>query len=314
MPGGYHMKKRILIYAITITLSIIFSVIFKDIGDRGIFLLYVPLLALKDGLTSLSVASGFGNVIAWLILILVSASPLGIGILILKRKMIAYDIVCLIGLSITLGVSYYLMINTEGVPQWLEIIHFFQEAGDIKPLIAYGILNIWFGLCLLYVVVRILIVTKSFGTNYINLLVILMSVVLVILVQSFSTDLFQGEGKQRTLSILSGTLDIIMMIATLTLSECMITMIDYFRQKEYKDKLLHLAKWIKVLTLIIILLSLTKLISINLYQLRYLNELTNASFDFSIDIVSWLFVFFFYGLYHYITDTKDLMEEAELTI
>lgn len=308
------MKKRILIYAITILLSIIFSVIFKDLGEKGIFLLYVPLLALKDGLTSLSVSSGFGNTIAWMVLLIVSASPLGIGMLILKRKMLTYDIIWLIGLSITLAVAFYFMINMEGIPEWLEVIIFFQEAFDIKPLIAYGILNIWFGLCLLYVVVRILIIKKSFGTNYINLLVILMSVILVILVQSYMKISFQGEGEQRTLSIFAKMLDITMMIATLILSECMITMIDYFRQKEYKDKLLHLAKWIKILTLIIILLSLTKLISINLYQLRYLNKLTNVSFDFSIDIISWLFVFFFYGLYHYITDTKDMMEESELTI
>ena len=308
------MKKRILIYAITILLSIIFSVIFKDLGEKGIFLLYAPLLALKDGLTTLSLSSSFGNFIAVVIWLLVAASPLLAGILILKKKMMTYDILYLTGLSITLGVGYYLMINMQDVPAWLEMIEFFQDAGDIRPVIAYGILNVWFGLLLLYLVIRILIIKKSFGKNYINLLVILMVVVLVITVQSFTQALDLGEGKYRTLMMLAKSFDMILMMATLTLSECMITMIDYFRQKEYREKLIKLAKWIKILTLAIILVSLTKLIIMNYYQLTYLNQLSDTSFDFSIDLISWLFVFFFYGLYHYITDAKDVMEEAELTI
>lgn len=314
MPGGYHMKKRILIYAITITLSIIFSVIFKDLGEKGIFLLYVPLLALKDGLTTLSLSSSFGNVIAVLIWLFVSAIPLIAGIIFLKKKMMTYDILYLTGLSISLGVGYYLMINMQDVPAWLEMIEFFHDAGDIRPVIAYGILNVWFGLLLLYLVIRILIIKKSFGKNYINLLVILMAVVLVITVQSFTQTTDLGEGKYRTLMMLAKSFDMILMMATLTLSECMITMIDYFRQKEYREKLIKLAKRIKILTLVIILVSLTKLISMNYYQLTYLNQLSDTSFDFSIDLISWLFVFFFYGLYHYITDAKDVMEEAELTI
>lgn len=308
------MKKRILIYAITILLSIIFSVIFKDLGEKGIFFLYLPFFAIKDGLISLSMGSNFGNVIAWFIFIFISALPLVIGIVILKKKMLTYDILWLIGLSITLGLGYYLMINMEGVPAWLEMIEFFQEAADIKPIITYGILNVWFGLLLLYIVIRILIIQKTFGKNYINLLVILMCIVLAITVHSLAQIGDLGDGKNRTLMILAKSLDIILMIATLTFIECMITMIDYFRQKEYRDKLIKLAKWIKILTLIIITVSLLKLISTNFYQLVYLNEISNASFDFSVDIISWLFVFFFYGLYHYITDAKDVMEEAELTI
>ncbi len=314
MPGGYHMKQRISIYATTIILSIIISVIFKDLGEKGIFFLYLPFFAIKDGLISLSMGSNFGNVIAWFIFIFISSLPLVIGIVILKKKMLTYDILWLIGLSITLGLGYYLMINMEGVPAWLEMIEFFQEAADIKPIITYGILNVWFGLLLLYIVIRILIIQKTFGKNYISLLVILMCIVLAITVHSLAQIGDLGDGKNRTLMILAKSLDIILMIATLTFIECMITMIDYFRQKEYRDKLIKLAKWIKILTLIIITVSLLKLISTNFYQLVYLNEISNASFDFSVDIISWLFVFFFYGLYHYITDAKDVMEEAELTI
>lgn len=308
------MKKRLMIYMIVIVITLVLSIVYKDLGEEGIFLLYAPFLVIKDILANLSLSSSLGNFFAWIILLMISSIPLGIGMLVMKKKMKLFDVLCLTVLSISLGYVFYVMINMQDIASWNEAIVFFQSEHDIRPVIAYGILNVWFGILLFYVVIKMFVIKKEFGRTFLYLMICLMCFVLVLTVQSMTSSSFEGVGISRNLYNIEWLFNLVITISTLILSELMITMIDLFRKKEYKEKLLSLAKLIHMTTLMIIVASLAKMMILNFYQLIYLNELTHRAFDFSIDLFAWLFVFFFYGLYHYITDAKEMMEEAELTI
>jgi len=308
------MKKRLMIYLMVIAITCVLSIIYKDLGEEGIFLLYAPFLVMKDFLASLSLSSGVGNFFAWTILLSIAISPLEVGLLFMKKNIGLYDVIFLTVISLSLGYALYLMINMQDITSWREAILFFQSEHDIRPIITYGILNIWLGLCLLYVVLKIFVIQKELKTNYLYLMVFLMCFVLILTVQSMMTSSFEEIGVARNLYRIEWVFNLVLSLSTLILSELMITMMDLFRKKDYKEHLISLAKIIRIVTLLIIIGSLAKLVIVNLYQLVYLNELTHTSFDFSVDLIAWLFVFFFYGLYHYIIDAKEVMDEAELTI
>src|SRR3989339_852591 len=98
------------------------------------------------------------------------------------------------------------------------------------------------------------------------------------------------------------------------LIQMMIIFVEKIRDEDYRESLKKLTLWIKMISLSILLLSTIKIGILNGYQLIHLGELNDISFTFSLDILSWVLVFFFYGLYHYIVMANDVMEEAELTI
>ena len=80
------MKKRLMIYLMVIAITCVLSIIYKDLGEEGIFLLYAPFLVMKDFLASLSLSSGVGNFFAWTILLSIAISPLEVGLLFMKKK------------------------------------------------------------------------------------------------------------------------------------------------------------------------------------------------------------------------------------
>src|SRR5690606_28504028 len=135
-------------------------------------------------LESMSLASSFGNFMAWILLILVSGVPLGLGYLLLKKDLKLFDIVGLIIIGITLGITIYFIINMTSIPAWLAKIQFFQEVADVKPLITFGLINVWCGIVLSYLVIRIFILHEKMGKYFLSLMVFLVSFLIMIYIQS----------------------------------------------------------------------------------------------------------------------------------
>lgn len=311
---GGMMKKRWLVYLGVGLISIIGSILLKDLDDSALFLFYWPIRGFSYLIETMSHASPFGNFVAWILLILVSGIPLGLGYLILKKDLKRFDFVGLSIIGFTFGITVYFIINTMSIPSWVTKIEFFSEVADIKPFIAFGIINVWCGFVLAYLVIRLFIIQKTMGKYFLSLMVALISFTILIFIPSLFKQTLGFSTPDLRIQTLGAFFNIVIFISMMVFMELITLFLENIQNQTFTGQLPKLTKWIKLSTLVMISTALINLILSNLLQLIYLGELNDISFEFTIDMIPWLFVFFFYGLYHYISHANDIMEEAELTI
>lgn len=308
------MKKRWWVYLSVVAISIIGSLLLKGLDDTTQFLFYWPIRGFSYLLESMSLASTFGNFVAWILLILVSGVPLGLGYLLLKKDLRRFDLIGLSVIGFTLGITIYFIINMTSISSWATKIEFFSELGDVKPFIAFGMINVWCGIVLSYFVIRIFLLQQTMGKYFLSLMVALVSFSMMIYIQSLFKQTLGFSTYDLRIQTLGVFFDVVIFVSMMIFMELIIVFIEHIQEQTFTGNLPQLTKWIKLVTLIMVSASLIKLVLINLLQLVYMGRLNDISFEFTIDMVPWLFVFFFYGLYHYISHANDIMEEAELTI
>ena len=308
------MKKRWFLYLGVVIVSVMGSILLKNQESTTQFLFYWPIQGFASLLKKMSLSSLFGNFVAWILLILVCLLPLLIGYLLLKKSLKNFDIFSLAIIGLTFGITIYYIINITSVPSWLAKIEFFGNEVDIKPFIAYGLINVWCGILLSYLIVRIFIFHQTMGKYFLSLVAFFVSFFMIIYIQSLLSQTFDLSTPDLTIQTISNIFDLISFIAMVIFMELIILFIEHIKDEDFRDTLPKLTTWIKIMTLTMVITSVVKLISTNLVQLLSFDKLNDISFDFNIDMVPWLFVFFFYGLYHYIIHANDVMEEAELTI
>ena len=311
---GGIMKKRWFLYLGVVILSVIGSMALKNQENTTQFLFYWPIQGFASLLEKMSLGSSFGNFIAWILLLLVCLLPLIVGYLLLKKSLKRFDVISLVVIGITFGITIYYIINVKSVPSWLARIEFFGNEADIKPFIAYGLINVWCGVLLSYLIIRIFIFHQTMGKYFLSLMVFFISFFIMIYIQSLFNQTFDFSTFDLRILTMSNIFDLISFFAMVIFMELIIIFIEHIKDEDFRDTLPKLTTWIKIMTLTMVITSVLKLITTNLVQLLSFDQLNDISFEFNIDMVPWLFVFFFYGLYHYISHANDVMEEAELTI
>jgi hypothetical protein len=308
------MKKRWFIYGISFILALVLGFVYRGDDMSYMNVIYFPFLGLIDLMMHLSQASTTGNGFAWILLFLVSALPIVIGVIIYKKEMKLFDVSSLWMLSISLGAIFYRSMNLNQVPAWLERIEFFQTVGDIRPLIQMGLINLWLVLFLLYVVAKFFIVKKALSQKVSHVMMMLVVYMILLFAYSWTQKSYSFVSHEQSVLSIENIFNLLVSSLMMVMIEMMIIFVEKIREEDYRESLKKLTLWIKIVSLSILLLSIVKIGILNGYQLIYLGELSDISFTFSLDILSWVLVFFFYGLYHYIVMANGVMEEAELTI
>lgn len=308
------MKKRLVLYVLVLVIGIILSNTYdsKDIGFLSV--LYSPFTLVVNSLGSLSEHSRFGNVVAWGLLILVSLLPLGIGFSIVRKKITLFDFVGLSLLSILLGITFYLGINLGAEGIFRKIVIFFQDSETAKLILSIGLYNVWLSLCLLYLLVRQVLFAKSLLKSLKQILPIFVSYIIFLASYVLSMSKINFRSYQTTLETYDSLFGIVESLLSIVLIEFILMFVEFILDGSFKEKLIKQTKLIKGVALGLLAVSLIKVVFVNLFQLAFINELSNTNFSFSIDIFYWVLVFFFYGLYEYIVLANQAVLDQELTI
>jgi len=308
------MKKRWLVYGFSFVLAFVLGLVYRGEDLSYMNVIYFPFLGLIDLMMQLSQGSTTGNGFAWILLFLVSSLPLVVGVIIYKKEIKLFDVSSLFVLSISLGTILYRCMNLNQVPTWLERIQFFQTVGDIRPLIQMGLINLWLVFFLLYVLKSFFIVKKDLSQKVSHVMMMLVVYMILLFTYSWTQKSYGFVTHEQSVLSIENIFNLVITLMMIILIEMMIIFVEKIRDEDYRESLKKLTLWIKMISLSILLLSTIKIGILNGYQLIHLGELNDISFTFSLDILSWVLVFFFYGLYHYIVMANDVMEEAELTI
>jgi len=308
------MIKRWLIYGIAFVLAFTLGLIFKGQEDSYLNVLYYPFLGLIYLFKNLSQASTTGNGFAWILLIFTASLPLIIGIIYYKKKIKAFDFLSLLFLSVSLGLVLYRSMNLNQITSWSERIMFFAPIEDIRPFIQKGLINIWLTFLLIYVIIKFFIVEISLNQKVSFVMTILMVYVILLFTYSWTQQSYLVGSHQQSLTTMENVFNIIGIILMMILIDMMIIFVRNISDANYRHNLRKLTILIKVVSLNVLIISVIKVGMLNGFQLIYLGDINDISFSFYIDIFSWILVFFFYGLYHYIVIADDVMEEVELTI
>ena len=291
------MKKRWLVYGFSFVLAFVLGLVYRGEDLSYMNVIYFPFLGLIDLMMQLSQGSTTGNGFAWILLFLVSSLPLVVGVIIYKKEIKLFDVSSLFVLSISLGTILYRCMNLNQVPTWLE-----------------RIINLWLVFFLLYVIFKFFIVKKDLSQKVSHVMMMLVVYMILLFTYSWTQKSYGFVTHEQSVLSIENIFNLVITLMMIILIEMMIIFVEKIRDEDYRESLKKLTLWIKMISLSILLLSTIKIGILNGYQLIHLGELNDISFTFSLDILSWVLVFFFYGLYHYIVMANDVMEEAELTI
>ena len=177
-----------------------------------------------------------------------------------------------------------------------------------------GLINLWLVFFLLYVIFKFFIVKKDLSQKVSHVMMMLVVYMILLFTYSWTQKSYGFVTHEQSVLSIENIFNLVITLMMIILIEMMIIFVEKIRDEDYRESLKKLTLWIKMISLSILLLSTIKIGILNGYQLIHLGELNDISFTFSLDILSWVLVFFFYGLYHYIVMANDVMEEAELTI
>jgi hypothetical protein len=160
------MKKRWLVYGIVSIATLLLTLIFKRQDLDYISVFYSPWIGIVILLRTMSYASDFMNVLAWILFFIVVALPMIIGVVMLKKQTTWFDLGSLFVIASVLGIILYRSLNLSEFPEWEERIALLLSSGvDIRPYLQIGLFNFWLGMLLFYLVVKGFIVKQSLGKN-----------------------------------------------------------------------------------------------------------------------------------------------------
>ncbi|MBM7453690.1 hypothetical protein JN09_001022 [Acholeplasma morum] len=308
------MRKRLILYVLVLILGIVLSNTYdsKDIGFLAV--LYSPFSLVVNILSSLSEESGFGNVLAWGLLIIISLLPLLLGYVTLRKNTSLFDLIGLSILSIVLGITFYISINLGAEGIFRSVIIFFRDLEDAKLILSIGLYNVWLSLCLLYLLARQILFVKSLLKSLKYILPFFVSYAILLATYVLSMSKISFNSYQTTLSSYDSLFGFVESLLAVVLIEFILMFVEYILDGSFKEKLITLTKLIKGASIGLLSVSLIKVCFVNLFQLAYITKLSNTNFTFKIDIFYWVLVFFFYGLYEYIVLANQAVLDQELTI
>lgn len=307
------MKRRLIIYSICLTIITVLAWIYKSIYP-SMAVIYIPFLQISQWLVTLSQKSFLLNALAWLLFLFVSSLPLLIAILMYKKKLKRFDTIAMCIISLSLCIILYFSINMSLVKSWIDRIYDFGYHMDIRPMIRIGLFNIWLSLIAMYAIIKIFIQKHTSSKRIIYMMIVLLIFYMIIAIPNIMDANFTFRSSIETLNSIRIIVSIIFTIGMFVIFNYMIEFMTCLAEDIKHPKMLTYATMIKMTSLGMISLGAIFTLFENIYMLFIFDKTTHISFTFSLDIINWIIIIFFYGIYHYLIYSQKVIEEAELTI
>lgn len=308
------MKKRYIVYAMLILFTAFMTAIVKGTDYETLSLIHILYNIWISLIIFLASGNVFTNILGWILVILISLTPIVVGLIIYRLKLSTFDKLALILLSLLFTVTQLISLNTNQVASWVEALTLFDQEFLIRTLIRSGVLNIYLSLLVIYGFLKVFLEGHLRKKNFITMLYVLSILLTVLTTEHIVRFNYAFQTFVEQANTILNILDMLTQTGLVILLEIMIIFLSKVKDNPKDKTIIHdasLAKWIG-LTLLIIS-SLTVLLD-NLFNLMLMHELTTISFNFTIHTTLWVIVIFFYGIIHYIAYMNDLVEESELTI
>lgn len=307
------MKKRLYVYGLCIAIIAALAFIYKSVYPM-VAVIYIPFFQISYWLIALSQKSFILNAVAWLIFLLTSSLPILIASFIYKKSLKRFDTIAMIILSLTLGIILYFSINMSLVKSWIGRIYDFGHHVDIRPMIRIGLFNIYLSLIAMYAIVKIFIQKQTSSKRIIYMMIVLFMFYVIITIPNFVYAQLSFQTSAQTLASIKTIVTIMFTIGMFVIFNYMIEFMICFADENKHPEMLNYASMIKITSLSMISLGAIFTLFENIYMLFIFDSATHISFTFSLDIINWIIIIFFYGMYHYLIYSQKVIEEAELTI
>lgn len=318
------MKKYVK-YGIFFLISILIYVV--DVSAENVFsLIILPYSILGDAIRYLSITSPVLNVVASIIYISVSLIPIGISYYLFRaHRFNCLKFTLLVVLSLFLFVTIYYFINPHLLYQYLNELYFTPNLDIdykfVQSIILTGIAYISYLIILIYLIVMI---KQSQTYNAKRFFSILIDTLIFIYIISFvlvDMKSFIDSMSMNTGVFAVNILTFLQFIAKLIVKALTIILLNHLQKfalelskEEIDSNILKITNKIYSISFVLIIITLLAQIIINGWQLLFLSEFTNLSFELELPILSIIIAVISFLFTKYFRKVNDLSEDHSMII
>ncbi len=316
--------KRKIIFIVLCVLFVVFGIVETD-NLTYLSILIKPFDLLGDFLRVLSLNSGFGNIIAILVFIIIVISPIVLLIYRVKNKEVSsVEYLFLIGISLVLGYTLYVFINPHVLIEMCNpIISENADIGfikDMEVILKSGIAYILYSVILIYYLTRTYIY-KQFDNIRISK-ILLDTVIILTAFAVLSIALSETIASVKNTAVnYEVFIQVISFGFKLIVSFLLIYLVNMFREfivklieNGFEESLVLILEKLHKYSFVLLVFSLSTQVIENIYQLIFLKKLLNVQFTFDIPLFTILITSFIYLLSKYIKKANEIKNENELFI
>lgn len=299
--------QQLSIHLATFILALIF-VLGSGLRDKDlIYLLSLPFAFVADIIKELSLGSTFGNVLAWIIYLVIIAIPILILLLLIKRKNFIKPDLLLIFISLVLGLGIYYLINPSENMTAASMI-------AISPLIE--------SIIIAYVIIRIILKAQrddlSLAPGYLrHLLIILFTAFVFMAYLCLLNTLINSQGTDALLeatNFLAALFSSIIYFMVARITKKVADLCLLYQKDRFDQKIRESLKAINRLSMRTLIVIVTVPIVLNALYVLLGSKLKEVNSSLTVPLLPLIFVLLGLFLMRLFEDLADLKNDNDLLI